>query len=417
MLEALALRGEVAIAGRKGRQRYFDLPERVYPPDLPTLTARQAIAHRNERRLAALGIARSTGTVCRARAPTAGDAGEPAEVEGVPGTWRVHPAYLDVATTSGGAPRCSARSTGSSTTASAPSSSGASSTSSRCTSPSTNAAGATSRCRSCTTTGSSGSSTPRPTARPARSSSTPSTRTSASPRPSATAVHREIADLAAWLGLDPQRPRRPLTHHLTSGEPPCAGSSPTPSPRSTAPSTTPTGCFPPDVDPDQPQPPTFDDELIERETALIGQQDAVLLGRHMYDEWSRYWPTSDEQPFADFINGVKKYVVTSTPLTTEWGDAEAVSGSARRHRPRPESLARQRHRRPRQHRARPVAASPRDSSTSCTSPSRPSSTPRAGASSSAPPTCSGSPSSARPRRRAAPSGSSTAPGTPTPASR
>jgi dihydrofolate reductase len=46
----------------------------------------------------------------------------------------------------------------------------------------------------------------------------------------------------------------------------------------------------------------------------------------MYDEWSGYWPKSDEQPFADFINGVKKYVVTSTPLTTAWGDAEAVTG-------------------------------------------------------------------------------------------
>ena len=97
MLEALALRGEVAIAGRKGRQRYFDLPERVYPPDLPTLTLDEAIAHRNERRLAALGIARPTGTVMPGEGPFVGDAGEPAEVEGVPGTWRVHPAYLDVA--------------------------------------------------------------------------------------------------------------------------------------------------------------------------------------------------------------------------------------------------------------------------------------------------------------------------------
>ncbi|TQM54542.1 dihydrofolate reductase family protein [Humibacillus xanthopallidus] len=84
--------------------------------------------------------------------------------------------------------------------------------------------------------------------------------------------------------------------------------------------------FPPDVDPDHPQPPTFDDELIAREESLIEQQDAVLLGRHMYDEWSRYWPTSDVQPFADFINGVRKYVVTSTPLTSEWGDVEAVGG-------------------------------------------------------------------------------------------
>jgi uncharacterized protein YcaQ len=99
MLEALALRGEVAIAGRKGRQRYFDLPERVYPPDLPALTLEQAVAHRNERRLAALGIARSSGTVTPGESPFVGDAGEPAEVDGVPGTWRVHPAYLDVPAT------------------------------------------------------------------------------------------------------------------------------------------------------------------------------------------------------------------------------------------------------------------------------------------------------------------------------
>jgi dihydrofolate reductase len=95
----------------------------------------------------------------------------------------------------------------------------------------------------------------------------------------------------------------------------------------------PTRCFPPDSDPDRPQPPTFDDTLVEREAELIAGQDAVLLGRHMFDEWSRYWPTSDEQPFADFINGVKKYVVTSTPLGTSggdpWGDAEAVSGPLR----------------------------------------------------------------------------------------
>ena len=88
----------------------------------------------------------------------------------------------------------------------------------------------------------------------------------------------------------------------------------------------PTRAFPPDVDPDKPQPPTFDDDLIAREADLLATQDAVLLGRHMYDQWARYWPTSDEQPFADFINGVKKYVVTSSPLGVEWGDVEAVTG-------------------------------------------------------------------------------------------
>jgi dihydrofolate reductase len=73
-------------------------------------------------------------------------------------------------------------------------------------------------------------------------------------------------------------------------------------------------------------PPEFDSAMIENEAKVIGRQDAVLLGRHMYDEWSRYWPTADEQPFADFINGVKKYVLTSTPLTNAWDNSEAVGG-------------------------------------------------------------------------------------------
>ena len=94
MLESLALRGYVAISARKGRQRYWDLPERVYPADLPTLDLDAAVRHRNERRLAALGIARSTGPQIPGESPYVGDAGEEAVVEGTPGTWRVHPAYL-----------------------------------------------------------------------------------------------------------------------------------------------------------------------------------------------------------------------------------------------------------------------------------------------------------------------------------
>ena len=72
--------------------------------------------------------------------------------------------------------------------------------------------------------------------------------------------------------------------------------------------------------------PVFDDELARLENEMIDRQGAVLLGRRTYDEWSRYWPTSDEQPFADFINAVPKYVVTSTPLAGEWTNAQPTSG-------------------------------------------------------------------------------------------
>jgi dihydrofolate reductase len=72
--------------------------------------------------------------------------------------------------------------------------------------------------------------------------------------------------------------------------------------------------------------PVFDEELARLEAEMLARQSAVLLGRRTYDEWSRYWPSSDEQPFADFINTVPKYVLTSSPLTGEWTNAQPVSG-------------------------------------------------------------------------------------------
>lgn len=76
------------------------------------------------------------------------------------------------------------------------------------------------------------------------------------------------------------------------------------------------------------QPPEFDEVMNDNEARIIGAQDAVLLGRRMYDEWSQFWPTVEDQPFADFINNVRKYVVdlTSTPLTTSWTNTEVLQG-------------------------------------------------------------------------------------------
>ena len=37
----------------------------------------------------------------------------------------------------------------------------------------------------------------------------------------------------------------------------------------------------------------FDDEMQEHLNSVIETQDAVLLGRRMYDEWATFWPTSD----------------------------------------------------------------------------------------------------------------------------
>jgi dihydrofolate reductase len=70
----------------------------------------------------------------------------------------------------------------------------------------------------------------------------------------------------------------------------------------------------------------WDDELDGHLAEVIGTQDTVVLGRRSFDEWAGYWPTSDLEPFATFINGVEKHVATSTPLAAEWAGATVVDG-------------------------------------------------------------------------------------------
>jgi len=94
MLEFLMMSGEVAIAGRVGRERLWDVAERVYPADVVVPSADEARRAMDERRLSALGIARSKTTAMPIEPIDVGEAGEPAVVEGTKGEWRVDPASL-----------------------------------------------------------------------------------------------------------------------------------------------------------------------------------------------------------------------------------------------------------------------------------------------------------------------------------
>jgi uncharacterized protein YcaQ len=95
MLECLMMRGDLAVAGRRGGERLWDLAERVYP-ETPELDEEHAYRLRNERRLASLGILRERKAAGSPGEPidTRG-IGEPATVEGLSGAWRIDPAALD----------------------------------------------------------------------------------------------------------------------------------------------------------------------------------------------------------------------------------------------------------------------------------------------------------------------------------
>jgi len=70
----------------------------------------------------------------------------------------------------------------------------------------------------------------------------------------------------------------------------------------------------------------WDDETDASGVDLIATQDTVILGRRSYDEWAEFWPSSEIEPFASFINAVPKYVATSTPLEPEWANSHVIDG-------------------------------------------------------------------------------------------
>jgi dihydrofolate reductase len=70
----------------------------------------------------------------------------------------------------------------------------------------------------------------------------------------------------------------------------------------------------------------WDDVVDASGATLIATQDAVILGRRSYDEWVEFWPGSEIEPFATFINGVAKYVATSAPLEREWANTTVIDG-------------------------------------------------------------------------------------------
>jgi dihydrofolate reductase len=69
----------------------------------------------------------------------------------------------------------------------------------------------------------------------------------------------------------------------------------------------------------------FDEDMGEKINSVIGRQDDVLLGRTTYEEWAGYWPTSTDEPFASFINNVRKHVVSTSLKEVEWKNARLLA--------------------------------------------------------------------------------------------
>lgn len=94
LLERMSERGEVAVSHREGKERIWDLAERIYPAVAP-VPLEQALRIRAERRLRSLGIARARTRETPVEPLAVGEVGERVRVEGLRGHWQVDPALLD----------------------------------------------------------------------------------------------------------------------------------------------------------------------------------------------------------------------------------------------------------------------------------------------------------------------------------
>ena len=72
--------------------------------------------------------------------------------------------------------------------------------------------------------------------------------------------------------------------------------------------------------------PYFDDEMGAAVGAGFAGTDAMLMGRVLYEEWAAYWPEHADEPFGDVMNGMRKYVVSSSLEAAEWQNTEVVGG-------------------------------------------------------------------------------------------
>jgi dihydrofolate reductase len=70
----------------------------------------------------------------------------------------------------------------------------------------------------------------------------------------------------------------------------------------------------------------FDDLMEENLGRVIATQDSVLLGHRTFDEWAAFWPKSDIEPFASFINGVEKFVAANTQPGQTWSNSSVIDG-------------------------------------------------------------------------------------------
>ena len=71
--------------------------------------------------------------------------------------------------------------------------------------------------------------------------------------------------------------------------------------------------------------PFWSDQAAKFKFDELFASDALLLGRKTYEGFAAAWPTmTDEAGFSDKMNGMPKYVVSTTLDTAEWNNSRLI---------------------------------------------------------------------------------------------
>jgi dihydrofolate reductase len=74
--------------------------------------------------------------------------------------------------------------------------------------------------------------------------------------------------------------------------------------------------------------PYVDEEMGAAIGEAISSAGALLLGRRTYEQWAAVWPhqSSEENPMAAVINGLPKFVVSTTLDSASWENTTVLGG-------------------------------------------------------------------------------------------
>ncbi|SEN97003.1 dihydrofolate reductase family protein [Actinacidiphila rubida] len=69
----------------------------------------------------------------------------------------------------------------------------------------------------------------------------------------------------------------------------------------------------------------FDEDMARTVSAQMAASDALLLGRTTYEGFAEAWPAMADQPGGAHMNGVAKYVVSTTLEKADWNNSTVIS--------------------------------------------------------------------------------------------